>query len=107
MSEGSKLDPTLIDDGVQPVPSDAVAGAPMADDAVLLTLEDLVADEAGEVVLEADNVAISLKTDGHVVDGGVAADHVTSAGVDVSGLLFATLDTGITIYYSGHVELIV
>ncbi|MGH6717833.1 MAG: hypothetical protein ACREER_00820 [Alphaproteobacteria bacterium] len=118
MAGKNVVDPILLDDdaalpmGEPAAPesldllSSADPSAGTADDAVTLTLGDLIADDAGEVVLAADNVAISLKADGHVVDGGIAAEHVTLTGVDVSGLSFATLDTGITIYYSGQVEFI-
>ncbi len=118
MTDKSAIDPTLLDDDAGPLasepsallaspdPSADTVGAETDGDAVVLTLEDLMADDAGEVVLAADNVAISLKTEGHVVDGGVVADHVTATGVDVSGLSYATLDSGITIYYSGQVELL-
>jgi hypothetical protein len=116
MTDKNAIDPIFLDDdAAEPLAAPETSallagpdtvGAETEGDAVVLTLEDLMADDAGEVVLAADNVAISLKTEGHVVDGGVVADHITATGVDVSGLSYATLDSGITIYYSGQVELL-
>ena len=68
---------------------------------MVLTLEDLFPDENGEVVISTeDGLAISLLTAGEPSETGVADDHVTAAGIDVSGLHYHTFDGGLTIYFA-------
>ena len=71
-----------------------------SDEAMVLTLEDLFPDENGEVVISTDgDVPINLIASDAVDHSGVAADHVTAIGIDVSGLHFHTFESGLTIYF--------
>ena len=81
----------------------ALAGA---DDAVVLQLSDLVPDADGEVVVFNDTAApIHLTADGTVVASGLADPHVTAAGIDVTGMQFSMLDSGLTVYHDPEVNL--
>ncbi len=70
------------------------------DETMVLTLEDLFPDANGEVVISTDgDLPINLIASDAVDHSGVAADHVTAAGIDVSGLHFHTFESGLTIYF--------
>ncbi len=77
-------------------PSDA---EPLVGETVLLDLADLLPDESGEVVLFADDaLPVNILTDEPVTSEGIAAAHVTAAGLDVTGLHFYSFESGITLY---------
>ena len=64
-----------------------------------LTLEDLLPDAAGEIVLFAGgDVAVNLTSHSALRASGVAEAHVTAAGVDVTGLQFYSFEGGVTLY---------
>jgi len=71
-----------------------------------LRLEDLLANDHGEVILDAAG-PVAIQSDGHVVDAGHRPDHVTAEGEDVSGYAYLTFDTGLTIYYPGDADVII
>ena len=94
-----------------PLPDDAVAASsgdidPLtlpdlvgAEESVVLTLDDLVPDPSGEVVLMTeDDLAVSLLAGQPVTDLGIAENHVTAGGVDVTGLHVYHIEGGITLY---------
>jgi hypothetical protein len=69
------------------------------EDAVVLTLEDLVPDTSGEVVLMTeDDLAVNLVADRSMTDQGIADSHVTAGGVDVTGHHVYHFEGGITLY---------
>ncbi len=69
------------------------------EETVLLELEDLLPDASGEVVLFAgEELPVNIVTDEPLTDAGIAAAHVTAAGVDVTGLHFYSFESGITLY---------
>ncbi len=69
------------------------------EETVLLELEDLLPDASGEVVLFArEELPVNIVTDELLTDAGIAAAHVTAAGVDVTGLHFYSFESGITLY---------
>ena len=74
------------------------AGA-AGEDSVVLELADLLPDEAGDVVLFAgDDFAVNLVSDQPVTDAGLAEEHVTATGVDVTGLHYYAFENGVTVY---------
>ena len=83
-----------------PVPLGEAATTPDGDaPGVVLGLDDLLPDEAGEVVLFTGNdVAINLLADVPVTASGVADQHVTAGGLEVTGLHYYTFEGGITVY---------
>lgn len=69
------------------------------EDLVSLTLDDLLPDGAGEVVLMAgDDMPISLLAGEMLADTGIAPEHVTAGGVEVTGLHYYSFESGLTIY---------
>jgi hypothetical protein len=79
------------------------------EDQMVLSLNDLLPDSRGEVVLfnEAGPLAVNIMTDSRVTETGTADHYVTSAGVDVSGYHFCTFEAGLTIYYPPEIDLLV
>lgn len=76
------------------------------DDAVVLQLGDLVPDEQGEIVVFNDiDAPIHLAVADKVVASGTAEPHVTAAGIDVTGMHFSMLDSGVTVYHDPEVNL--
>ena len=67
-----------------------------------LSLDELVPDRAGEVVIiDSAGDGVRLIAESQVIGEGVASDHVTQGGIDVTGLRFVSFQSGITVYYSG------
>jgi hypothetical protein len=82
--------------------------APLPADFLVLSLEDLLPDPRGEVVVFDDiGEGLAIVTDHQVADHGVSPAHITAAGVDVDGFSFCTFDTGLTVYYPNSLKLIV
>jgi hypothetical protein len=77
--------------------------------AFILSLEDIVSDGNGEVVLlnDAGLTHLAIATDASVVTRGVALDHTVATGQDVGGFEYVTFATGVTLYYPEGVELAV
>ncbi len=64
-----------------------------------LELNDLLPDEAGEVVLLGGaEVPLSIHAAEAVTAEGIAETHVTASGVDVTGLHYYSFESGITLY---------
>jgi uncharacterized protein GlcG (DUF336 family) len=80
---------------------------PSAADTVILTLQDLLPDAGGEVVIHGAGVgAVGVSTDQAVTATGTADAHVTVAGEDVSGFRYYQLDSGITLYCPADTSLL-
>ncbi|NIA72018.1 hypothetical protein HBA54_25790 [Pelagibius litoralis] len=76
-------------------------------DSVLLELDDLLPDPEGEVVLfTGDDVSVNILTKETITGFGVADEHVTASGVDVTGLNFYSFEGGMTVYSSSDVLII-
>ncbi len=72
---------------------------PIVGETVLLDLADLLPDDAGEVVLFADDaLPVNILADQPMTDAGIAEAHVTATGVDVTGLHFYSFEGGVTVY---------
>lgn len=75
-------------------------------DEIVLRLEDLLPDAAGEIVLFAEDSAnVSVVVAAALTDTGIADAHITASGVDVTGLPYYAFDNGITIYFPDDVPL--
>ncbi len=75
---------------------------------LVLRLEDLLPDGAGEVVFSAaDSTSVELLADSPLTGAGFADNHVTAAGVDVTGLSYCSFESGLTLYYPSEIPLIV
>ena len=79
------------------------------DDQVVLSLNELLPDPNGDVVLfnDAGPVAVNIMTDVPITETGTADHYVTSSGVDVSGYHYCTFEAGVTIYYPPGMDLLV
>lgn len=90
---------------IRPVPSGHWNGA--EDLAVTLSLDDLLPDANGEIVIMGaeDGFRLSIVTDQRVCDSGVIAQHVTADGYDVGGLSYYAFEGGTTLYYSKDLAL--
>ncbi len=77
----------------------AVESSDTADLRVSLTLEELLPDDAGEVVLIADeDVPIDLLSRESMTEAGIAPEHVTLGGMEVTGLHYYSFESGLTVY---------
>lgn len=106
-----RIDPDLVEDVDEAAAPPAVeaqailpSGPGPVEDGLILTFDDLIVDDDREVLVDAQAAPVSLVTGSLVVGEGIAEGHMTAAGVDVSGLTYVTLENGVTIYYSGHVD---
>lgn len=76
-------------------------------DSVLLELDDLLPDPQGEVVLfTGDDVSVNILTKETITGFGVAQEHVTATGVDVTDLNFYSFESGLTVYSASDVLII-
>lgn len=80
---------------------------PKLTDAISLSLEDLLPDSSGSIVIEGDggDLSIELITDQPVIEKGVVHSLVTAAGEDVSGHGFFAFGDGLTVYFPSEVHL--
>jgi hypothetical protein len=70
-----------------------------ADEALVLSLEDLLPDVEGTVVmLTDDNLPVNLVTDEPLAGSGVVDEHVSAGGLDVEGLFYYSFANGLTLY---------
>ena len=84
----------------------SVVGDGLPGEAFVLQLSDLVPDADGEIVVFNDTEApIRLAAEGRVVASGMADPHITAAGIDVTGMHFSMLDSGLTVYHDPEVNL--
>lgn len=66
---------------------------------VTLSLEELLPDAAGEVVLiAAEDVPIDLLSHETMTGAGIAPEHVTMGGMEVTGLHYYSFESGLTVY---------
>ncbi len=66
---------------------------------VSLTLEELLPDDAGEVVLiAAEDIPIDLLSSEALTGAGIALEHVTMGGMEVTGLHYYSFESGLTVY---------
>jgi hypothetical protein len=76
------------------------------DEAWVLDLGDLIADAQGEIVVsEVGDAQLTIQASMPVSYSGLANEHITQDGFDVSGFHFVTFDNGITLYYDEGVSL--
>lgn len=69
-------------------------------DAITLSLQDLLPDSEGDVVLENSLGSLIILEGAEVAEQGILQDaHVTDSGQDVSGMAYARFMDGTTLYY--------
>ena len=69
------------------------------DEALVLSLEDLLPDVEGTVVMLTDeNLPVNLMTDEPLAGSGVVHEHVSAGGLDVEGLFYYSFANGLTLY---------
>jgi hypothetical protein len=83
------------------------ATAAVSEDAVVLTLNDLLPDHHGDIVLlnQAGTLEMAVVTDKRVVDTGVAEHHTTADGTDVAGMTYYSFEAGPTLYVPADMSL--
>lgn len=80
-------------------PSLPQSTAALADAALVLTLEDLLPDTEGTVVmLTDDRLPVNLVTDEPLAGSGVVDEQVTAGGLEVEGLYYYSFANGLTLY---------
>ncbi len=74
---------------------------------VLLRLEELAADDAGEIVLRTGGSerSVVLVTAQGVVETGRAVPHITAGGENVSGCRYVRFAGGVVLYYPPDLRL--
>jgi hypothetical protein len=79
----------------------------VSEDAVVLTLNDLLPDAHGDIVLhnQAGTFEMAVVTDKPVVDTGVADHHTTADGTDVAGMTYYSFESGPTLYVPSDLHL--
>ncbi len=93
---------------VDSLPADETAAASDGTGSVVfLYLEDLLADEAGEIVLRhgGSESSVVLLSPELVVELGRAVPHITAAGENVSGCRYVRFANGLVLYYSPDLRL--
>jgi hypothetical protein len=76
-------------------------------DHITLSLDDLLPDANGEIVVmnPQGQLHLNIVTDLQVSESGVADSHFTADGTDVNGLSFFAFEGGMKLYYSHEVEI--
>lgn len=70
-----------------------------AEEALVLSLEDLLPDVEGAVVmLTDDELPVSLVTDEPLAGSGVVDEPLSAGGLDVAGLNYYSFANGLTLY---------
>jgi hypothetical protein len=75
--------------------------SPLGDDVIALSLDDLLPDANGNVVLfnDAGVTEMSIVAERPVVDSGIAGEGAgLSAGAEVAGMAYYSFDSGPTLY---------
>jgi hypothetical protein len=107
-------DHAVIDTDQTPLAPQIVAAGPasaplagVSDDAVVLTLEDLLPDPQGDIVLlnQSGMLEMAVLTDKRVVDTGVAEHHTTADGTEVAGMTYYSFEAGPTLYVPSDLHL--
>lgn len=93
--------------GIGPMEAQLQQLAGEADEPLILRLEDLLPDKAGEVVLSVEITPVNIVAASPLADAGFAESHVTESGVDVTGLSYCSFENGVTLYYPSEIPLIV
>lgn len=85
------------------------AAEPVADNAISLSLADLLPDSSGAIVIEgeAEDLSVRIVTDATVVDAGVVEQLVTATGEDVSGHAYFAFENGTTLYAPRDLDLLI
>ncbi len=85
----------------------AGAAPSLHDMSVTLQLSDLLPDVNGEIVIVGDGAdsPLNIVTDLRLMETGVAAPHLTEAGMQVEGLTYWVFEDGTKVYHSPDVTI--
>ena len=74
---------------------------------VVLSLDDLVQDERGEIVLYNDSNLrrMAITTDVAMADEGISGRHVTRSGESVTGFRYMLFANGMKLFYQDSLKL--
>lgn len=70
-----------------------------------LSLDDLIADEHGEIVIHSEGIEVINLVGAIVTHAGVVDFHITAGGDDVAGFQFLTFENGVTLYYEPSLKI--
>ena len=75
--------------------------SPLTDDSIALSLDDLLPDDNGNVVLfnDAGVTEMSIHAERPVVDAGIAGEDAALGNAEVAGMAYYSFDSGPTLYY--------
>lgn len=72
---------------------------------LVLPIDALLPDDEGSIVFDAiDTAMVDLQGSATVTETGVAPDGAQAAGQDVSGMGYASLDNGVTLYFPAEAD---
>jgi len=85
----------------------SMGGSRAGEPPITLSFDDLLPDLNGEIVVMGTGFGtqLSILTDQRICAAGVAVDHCTADGVEVSGLAYFAFEGGTKLYYSPDIEL--
>jgi hypothetical protein len=69
------------------------------------SLQELLPDDGGDVVIRGNAGDVTILTDDLVVDRGISWDYVTRTGQAVFGLAYCRFADGITVFYPRRLSL--
>lgn len=94
--------------GLEQQPSTTDLNHSMQPATLSLSLGDLIPDARNEIViLDGSGSNLAVVTDNAVSSHGIAGNHVTVTGFDVSGFAYCTFEGGVTVFYPATHQLIV
>ncbi len=94
--------------GLEQTPSSGDADSSALAVTLSLSLGDLIPDAGNEIViLDGSGHDLAVVTDNAVAAHGIAGNHVTVTGFDVSGFAYCTFEGGVTVFYPATHRLIV
>jgi hypothetical protein len=97
----ASLEPLAADASLTP------SAAPVAGDALVLNLADLLPDADGAVVMLTDDVLpVNLVTDQPLAGSGVVGEPASAGGFDVEGLHFYSFANGLTLYSDADIVIV-
>ncbi len=107
LETGTPIGPAGADIVVDPIVLDDLAAdaslwpsvAVTAGEALVLSLEELLPDVEGAVVMLSDaDLPVNLVTDELLAGSGVVGESVSAGGLDVEGLFYYSFANGLTLY---------
>jgi len=93
---------------LEQLPSPADVDHSMRLTTLSLSLGNLIPDSHNEIViLDGSGSDLAVVTDNAVASHGIAGNHITVTGLDVSGFAYCTFEGGVTVFYPATHRLVV